>query len=136
MRLHLELIDAQGRCRGRPFALPPGGTLVIGREPLPGVPLPDGPPDIAVPDLHVGRRHCEIRVEGAGVWVRDLRSWSGFLINGARYGGDEWVALQPDEVLRLGATRLRLAATVPVEREWLLWNGGLVPRLAQRIQEE
>src|SRR5262249_56478082 len=103
MRLHLELIDAQGRCRGRPFALPPGGTLVIGREPFPGVPLPDGPPDIAVPDVHVGRRHCEIRVEGAGVWVRDLRSWSGFLINGARYGGGGGGAPPPPHARPPGA---------------------------------
>src|SRR5262245_12308931 len=49
MQLYFELLEGPGHRPERHFPLPLGRTLVIGREPFPGVPLPDGPPDIAVP---------------------------------------------------------------------------------------
>jgi predicted component of type VI protein secretion system len=71
-------------------------TVLIGRTP---------PCDIVLSLDHVGRRHCELRIDGGTPLVRDVGSPSGTYKNGRRLTGEE--ELSPDDLLLAGSTRIR-----------------------------
>jgi hypothetical protein len=136
VELHLRVEN--GRQTGRVFQLPVGAILVVGREPSPGFPAPDPTllPDIRLPMLSVGRRHCQVRVVPDGLWVRDLDSRSGVWLNGRQLPSppeEHWA--RPGDVLMVGGCRLRLWAAAAVQEEWLRWNGGTVGVLARHCRE-
>jgi hypothetical protein len=56
--------------------------------------------DVYLTESSISRSHAQIGVEPEGVWIRDLRSTSGTLVNGQRVSGTAW--LQPGDVVQLG----------------------------------
>lgn len=48
----------------------------------------------------ISRRHCEISIDEKGVWVRDLGSKNGTLVNGEKITGEH--VLRPGDILRVG----------------------------------
>ena len=82
-------------------------TTTVGR-------VPDNAFQIAEPS--VSSHHCEIRLQGKEVSVRDLDSTNGTFINGERITES---VLKPGQILRLGMIEMRLesgdAAAKPKE---------------------
>ncbi|HWM85726.1 MAG TPA: sigma 54-interacting transcriptional regulator [Kofleriaceae bacterium] len=60
--------------------------------------------DLALQDPAVSRFHCEIRVDAGRVWIRDLGSRNGTLVDGVRVVE---AGLDPGARIGLGRTRLR-----------------------------
>jgi predicted component of type VI protein secretion system len=58
-----------------------------------------------VPDASVSSHHCEIRLKGSEVWVKDLGSTNGTFINNERVNE---AILKPSQILRLGQVEIRL----------------------------
>jgi FHA domain len=76
------------------------GSTVAGRDAGSGIRL-DG-------DEFASARHARIDQRPDGVWVEDLGSTNGTFVNGERVTSRR--RLQPGDVLRVGATELRLEA--------------------------
>jgi hypothetical protein len=117
---------------GQVFPLPLGRPAVIGRSIQ---------ADICVPVIYLNRRHCQSLWDGCRVWVHDLESRNGTYLNGrpgmggVRLDGAQGGLLRLGDVLHLGGSRLRLAATARVEATWLAWQGGLVASMAGHIHD-
>jgi CheY-like chemotaxis protein len=62
-------------------------------------------------ETSVSSRHCEVRLRGNELVVRDLRSTNGTFIEGRTITE---AVLQPGQTLRLGEVELRLEITAPV----------------------
>lgn len=75
---------------------------------------------IRLADPDVSRRHAQLIVSHGHVTVSDLNSRTGTYVNERRLGGP--APLRPGDVLRLGATRLRLEG--PRRHEILILGGG------------
>ena len=90
----LRLTVEQGTGAGREI-LSRAHRLVLGSDE--GV-------DLTLADPAVSRFHCEIRVEEGRVWIRDLGSRNGTLVDGVRVIEAE---LDPGARIGLGRTRLR-----------------------------
>jgi pSer/pThr/pTyr-binding forkhead associated (FHA) protein len=83
----------------------------------------------------VSRHHCLLRVDADGVWVRDLGSCNGTLLNGMQIGRPmSWYlppsvraapcreyALHDTDELRVGNTVFTVSITRPAE-EWSPWE--------------
>jgi len=82
---------------GERFYPAPSGEVIISREPLPVLALGD--------DRGVSIPHCLIRREGDDLFVRDLNSSNGVLLDGTKIGRDEQL-VRPGGVLQLGKTTL------------------------------
>jgi pSer/pThr/pTyr-binding forkhead associated (FHA) protein len=67
-----------GELRGQEFAFPAPAHAVLGRSRSCTVRLPG--------DATVSRQHCLIELDDCGVWVQDLGSLNGTLINGEKIG--------------------------------------------------
>lgn len=76
------------------------GSTVAGRDAGSGIRL-DG-------DDFASARHARIDPRPDGVWVEDLGSTNGTFVNGEQIDGRQ--VLRPGDVLRIGATELRLEA--------------------------
>jgi FHA domain len=74
------------------------GSTIAGRDAASGIRL-DG-------DEFASARHARIEQRPDGVWVEDLESTNGTFVNGERVSGR--LRLQPGDVVRVGATELRL----------------------------
>jgi pSer/pThr/pTyr-binding forkhead associated (FHA) protein len=97
----IEVVSGPGRARR--FDLPAApASLVAGRDPS---------ADIELDDEDISRRHAEVIVEKDGVFIRDLKSRNGILVDGERV---EAVLLRPGLHFKLGRTTLTLEH--PVER--------------------
>lgn len=70
--------------------------------------------DVALTDPAVSGRHFSAWVQGEQAWVEDLGSRNGTLLNGERLQG--LAGLAPGDVLRVGATELRVHARAQPER--------------------
>jgi len=80
----------------RRLALPrTDGELVIGRA---------DQAEVRLRDASVSRRHALVHVRKGEIWVRDLESHNGILVNGVRV--DEETRLAPHDVLTLGKVAL------------------------------
>jgi pSer/pThr/pTyr-binding forkhead associated (FHA) protein len=82
-----------GPDEGRIFSLTEGQTLVLGR----------GSIGSRLRDPHVGRVHCQVKVQGGKVEIADLSSACGTLVNGQRVALQQ---LEIGDVIQIGDTRL------------------------------
>lgn len=98
------LVAYAGAALGRIFALRPGASL-IGRAPDVQVALLDG---------EVSRHHARIGVIGGQVWLEDLGSTNGTLVNGTRIQGV--AVLHGGDRVVIGGHVLKLVAMDPLER--------------------
>ena len=85
----LVAVDGSGQWRAK------GGRLTVGSH--------EGN-DVVLLDSTVSRYHCELAVADGGVWVTDLQSRNGTLVNGVRVTG---ARLEHKATLRLGRVALR-----------------------------
>lgn len=85
---------------GKEFILRPG-LNVLGRQ-----------GDLEFNDPRVSRRHAQITLEGATVWIEDLGSTNGTSVNGQPVSGTK-MALNHGEVVSLGG--LKLTVSLPGE---------------------
>ncbi|NJM54694.1 MAG: GAF domain-containing protein [Verrucomicrobiae bacterium] len=82
----------------------PTDVVVIGR------PSKDFTPDLDLScDPAVSRRHAQVRLKGRQLWVEDMGSTCGTMLNGVRIQKE--AAFNPGDVLQLGATELVVALT-------------------------
>lgn len=103
--MSLRLKIEQGQDAGKTFGLKDGGVYVLGRDPASAV---------RVLDMKVSKAHCEIEVSKAdGVWLRDLSSTQGTLLNGSAVTGD--TTLKVGDELKIGFTVLRVLADGPAD---------------------
>lgn len=94
----LLLVFSEHAPQYRPIPIPSGKkTLVLGREDIGGLP---------VPDKKVGRAHAEVRFEDGWFVVTDLDSRNGTFLDGVRISGT--VRARAGAVLRLHRTVLVL----------------------------
>ncbi len=99
-----QLVVVAGPDKGRIFPLPSGAILSIGRGQTSQTKLVDP---------HISRNHCEVRVEGVRVLVKDLGSAAGTFVNGQRLTtGQE---LRAGDVLRVGGTEMRFESALAEE---------------------
>ena len=98
------LVAYAGAALGRIFALRPGASL-IGRAPDVQVALLDG---------EVSRHHARVGVIGGQVWLEDLGSTNGTLVNGTRIQGV--AVLHGGDRVVIGGHVLKLVAMDPLER--------------------
>ncbi len=70
-------------------------ALRIGRHPY---------NEVSLPDLSVSRYHCWLTILEGTVWIEDLASANGTLVNGARVV--DRVPLRPGDGVRIGETDL------------------------------
>lgn len=97
----LEVVASPGAPPlGRRYVLRPG--LVIGRA---------ATSDIAIPDPFVSTTHARCDLRGGRVWVEDLGSRNGTLVNGRRISGP--VALRAGDRLTVGRVTFRLVEDGP-----------------------
>lgn len=86
-----RLVDAAG---DQQYTLRPGSS-VLGRSES---------ADIRLPDVGISRRHARVRCDGTRVFVTDLGSTNGTLVNGKRADGEE--ELRDGDRLQVGSTVL------------------------------
>ncbi|GMU01848.1 hypothetical protein KH5H1_59680 [Corallococcus caeni] len=109
-----------GPWAGKSF--PISGTLLVGRAP---------PAAVILDDDSVSRKHAEVRREGAAVRARDLGSANGTLLNGELLG-EEFVDLQPGDVLQFGVVEMTYEASdTPARRPG---TGAVPPRRGSRAE--
>ena len=81
-------------------ALEVRGPTIVGRDPGSGIRLEH--------DEFVSARHARIELRPDGVWAEDLGSTNGTFVNGVKLTAAR--RLSADDVLKVGATELRLQA--------------------------
>jgi hypothetical protein len=101
-----EIVEAPGGVAVGSLALPDGGRVVVGEEPVTIGRLPEC--DVVLGDPNVSRRHSEIRRRGNGFVVVDLGSTNGTKVNGA--GVKERQLVDGDEIT-VGGTKIRFEAS-------------------------
>lgn len=92
------LVLYSGPDAGRRYVLPEG-TLVVGRAP--GC-------ELKIDSAAISRRHAELAVQGEEVWLRDLGSANGSLVNDQRIEGR--VQLNDADLVRLADVVLKFYA--------------------------
>jgi transcriptional regulator with PAS, ATPase and Fis domain len=90
-----RLVFVEGSAAGQAWTSS-GDTCSIGSHPS---------NDLHVEDKAVSRFHCEVRVQGKGVVVRDLQSRNGTSVDGVDVV-EAW--LRPGSLIRLGRTALQI----------------------------
>jgi EAL domain-containing protein (putative c-di-GMP-specific phosphodiesterase class I) len=85
------------RYQATDFSLSPGRKILLGRDPS---------CDISVDDPAASRHHARLAVESDRVFIEDLGSINGILINGERVQGR--YQLNPGDWFRVGRTEFRL----------------------------
>ena len=81
-----EILVAQGPLKGRRFTVEATG-LRLGRS---------STCEISIPDPSLSRNHCLFEVRDGQLWVTDLASANGTLVNGEPLGADS-KTLQPGD---------------------------------------
>lgn len=82
---------------GREHPVRPG-INVVGRE-----------GDIALPDPKVSRKHAQVHSEDVGMFIEDLGSTNGTLLNGDRVNPGEKRAMQAGDTVSFGGVELKLS---------------------------
>lgn len=93
----LKLVVEAGPDAGRQFDIKPDGAS-IGRS---------NQNDIAIADAQLSRHHCKVYFLGDALWVSDLATLNGTLVNGTPIKED--AKLAPGDTIAIGDTTLRLA---------------------------
>ena len=76
-----------------------------------------------IAETSVSGRHCEVRLNGEDLAVRDLQSTNGTFVDDKKI--IEGV-LKPGQTLRLGEVELRLAASIPTETPGTAFNSKML----------
>jgi pSer/pThr/pTyr-binding forkhead associated (FHA) protein len=94
--MEVQMLVVQGKQRGQTIRFPEG-EFIFGR----------GPECHLRPNSDwVSRQHCALRISGEAVYIKDLGSTNGTLVNGARVIGERRLA--PGDLLQLGPLVLEL----------------------------
>ncbi len=104
MSTELELLVTEGPLKGRRFAVPAEG-LRLGRS---------SSCEISIPDPALSRNHCLFETRDGGLWVTDLASANGTVVNDTQLGPDSQ-CLQTGDRVFLGDSVIQVVAggTVP-----------------------
>ncbi len=70
-----RLLVFSGKLKGKNFALPPQGKVVLGRS---------KDASITIPDINLSRAHCSVSATPQGYMLEDLGSTNGTYLNGKR----------------------------------------------------
>ena len=89
MSTELELLVTEGPLKGRRFAVPAEG-LRLGRS---------SSCEISIPDPVLSRNHCLFETRDGGLWVTDLASANGTIVNAVQLGPDSQCLRAGDRVL-------------------------------------
>ena len=89
MSTELELLVTEGPLKGRRFAVPAEG-LRLGRS---------SSCEISIPDPALSRNHCLFEARDGGLWVTDLASANGTIVNDVQLGPDSHCLQAGDKVL-------------------------------------
>ena len=110
-----------GPDRGIVLELPLGSRVLIG--------CGDGV-DLRLNDLKISPRHCALEHRLAGVFVEDLQSSAGTILDGQRVNGRSRLA-SADASLALGESRLQILRTLPQDALPSLPGMTLIRRLGE-----
>ncbi|MBR4651990.1 MAG: FHA domain-containing protein [Kiritimatiellae bacterium] len=94
----LELVVSAGPLKGRRYTVSETGTR-LGRS---------SSCEIAVPDPALSRSHCLFEMRNGEIWVTDLASANGTIVNGTELGSDS-VKLAPGDIVLAGDTEIKVA---------------------------
>lgn len=97
-----ELIIQSGKLRGKRLILP-DSEVFLGR---------DEDCHVRLTSSLISRKHCALRGTPDGVWVRDLASQNGTIVNNLQITGP--VLLKPGDVLQIGAIQFQVPIQHPV----------------------
>ena len=93
--LPMFVVTSEGPLRGRVLVVD-DDELVLGRREN---------SDLLLPDPHVSRAHAVVRRSAGAVWLEDLGSTAGTVVNGEPITGSQ--ALKHGDVVRFGAVETR-----------------------------
>jgi pSer/pThr/pTyr-binding forkhead associated (FHA) protein len=96
-----KLIVASGKSAGRSIAIKRNQLLIGRAEECDVRPLSE----------EVSRRHCAITVGPSEVWVEDLRSRNGTLVNGVKI--TERTKIVDGDIIKVGSLEVKLSCTAP-----------------------
>ncbi len=99
MSAQLEILVIEGPLKGRRFSVPADG-LRLGRS---------SSCEISIPDPALSRNHCLFETRDGGLWVTDLASANGTIVNDVQLGPDSQ-CLQPGDVVIVGDSALQAVA--------------------------
>ncbi len=99
MSTQLEILVTQGPLKGRRFSVPADG-LRLGRS---------SSCEMSIPDPALSRNHCLFETRDDGLWVTDLASANGTIVNEAQLGPDSQ-RLQLGDVVFVGDSALQVVA--------------------------
>ena len=99
MSTQLEILVTQGPLKGRRFSVPADG-LRLGRS---------SSCEMSIPDPALSRNHCLFETRDGGLWVTDLASANGTIVNDAQLGPDSQ-RLQLGDVVFVGDSALQVVA--------------------------
>ena len=100
MSTQLEILVTQGPLKGRRFAVPAEG-LRLGRS---------SSCEISIPDPALSRNHCLFETRDGGLWVTDLASANGTIVNAVQLGPDSQCLQTGDRVL-VGDSMIQVVAS-------------------------
>ena len=106
MSTQLEIRVTEGPLKGRRFSVPDDG-LRLGRS---------SSCEISIPDPALSRNHCLFETRDGGLWITDLASANGTIVNEVQLGPDSQ-CLQLGDVVFVGDSALQVVAAgekVPV----------------------
>ncbi len=101
MSTQLEMLVTEGPLKGRRFSVPADG-LRLGRS---------SSCEISIPDPALSRNHCLFETRKDGLWVTDLASANGTVVNDVQLGPDSH-CLKPGDVVYVGDSALQAVAVV------------------------
>lgn len=88
------LILIRGAPQGHRFSITQD-QMVIGRDPN---------VEISISDPSISRKHARLRLDGSSVKLEDLGSANGTVVNGNRLSPGDLVALEKEDMIKLGNT--------------------------------
>ena len=102
----LELVVAAGPLSGRRFAVPEAG-LRLGRS---------SSCEISIADPSLSRNHCLFEMREGALWVTDLASINGTLVNGKNLGSES-ARLAAGDVVTVGDSEVQVVASGDAEAQ-------------------
>lgn len=106
-----EMLVVNGPEAGRRYSI--GGTQILGRDPS---------CDLTTEESSVSRRHARLSARHDGLWVEDLGSTNGTVVNGARITGHRAVAT--GDSICFGELQVRVVTSGQKADELAGSNGG------------
>ena len=120
-----ELLVTAGVLKGRRFSVPEAG-LRLGRS---------SSCEMSVSDPALSRNHCLFEVREGSLWVTDLASANGTLVNGDELG-DESRRLEPGDMILAGDTEIKVVPAGSSDTDTATLDLGLGGGEAEAVPEE